>query len=899
MRGSNGRLLYEIIFWGIVGALVYFYRNLYKTTEDLLNPYFQAYTIVAMLFLCGMLLMLVNYLGEAIAATAIAIYNQTSGDNRLGSETGMLPVKIQRNARRLERKGKYQAAGETYESLELWKEAAMVYERGNYVGRAANAWHQAENFGKAIEYYEKDCNFSAAGDLCLAEGLQDRATRNFRIAADQCLEHNQFKAAANFYERAQDYNKAGGIFENVHAPDRALGCYDKAGNKDKIFQLLKQTHTSEYHSRGQEFTSLVQRSAETLLQHGYSAEAARILEDCHALTRAAEVYAGCKLWEKAAELYIRADQPHMAEQMIPNIEEKRKASEMSARLAFGKGDWKAAGDLYEQAGKQSQAIDAYKKAREFNSAARIYEAMGRFIMAGEMYSSSKNFAAAANAYAKAYDWRNAAECFEASSDMTQAVEAYANAGNYLKAGTLALKMTDYPRAVEYLQRIPPAAPDFTMATAFLATAFYYQRQNDMSNELFIAVMDDLPLNRDTLPAYYAYARDLESDNPKKSLGLFRQILGIDIHYCDVSDRVQKLEAIITSIPTGNPGKTPTSPPWAKLVNTETPLPHGMSAVNRSASLSGRLIESLSMGTDTVNTAKAAPVVSTINTPLPRTLLKMDALFDGRYQIKSETCQYGRVTDHLAVDTLSGQQVTVRTFPVPNEPVAYTSTMNLLSVASRLTHSAIAKVENYGEYKSHIYTVTALTPGQNLQQWIRNRGPLSVKETRMVMGQLLEALDYAHSQDVCHLNLRPEVVIVNSGPEIRTTLTGFGAPVRQPQSTEPVYLTMPDSDPQYLAPEQIIGTDVDCRTDIYAFGLLLFFVLTGRTPFEVKRINDTQEIARMQVQVSLPRPSTIRATLPSIVDEVFLKCVNKSALSRYQTVSDLLGDLRGIQISPVV
>ncbi len=893
MKAGNGRILYEFVFWGIVGAIAYVNRGFYKTIQDTLTPIFLAYTTVAIVLLMGTLIVLLNYLHEAIATTVIDVCDKLKGNYPADTDIGNSPSKIQRTARQLERKGNYQSAGEAYESLELWRDAALVYERGNLYGRAANAWQSAENIGKAIELYEKVGDFEAAGSLCLVEGLRDRATRNFKIAADQCLEHNQFKAAADFYERAQDYDKAGGIFELAHMPDRALSCYDKAGNKDKILELIRQTHPSEYHTRGQEFTSLIQRSAETLLQNGHGEEAARILEDCHALTRAAEVYASCKMWERSAELYLKSDQPNMAEQMIANIEEKRIAAEISARLAMGKGDWQAAGELYEQAGKQAPAIEAYKKIRDFNAAARIYESMGRFIMAGEMYSSSKNFSAAANAYAKAYDWRNAAECFEKINDLAQAVEAYANAGNFLKAGTLALMMTDYARAVEYLQRIPQAAPNFKTATAFLATAFYYQQQYDMSFELFSRVMDELPLNRDTLPAYYAYALNLESDDPQKSLGLLRQILGTDVHYSDVSDRVQKLEKTIAAMPKSSGAKTPVPSLWAKSVKEPASLLHGMSAADRSAAHSNRLAESMSMnGRSFENEEPFHPPTSPADNSFEKSLL------NGRYQIEKKASQYGRVSDHLAHDTVSGLQVVVRIFPRPTDQVAYTSTMNLLSAVSHLSHSAIAKVETYGEIESNIYTVTALTSGQNLRQWIRNRGPLSVPEIRQIMGQLLEALDYAHSNDVCHLNLRPEVVIVDQTSEPRMCLTGFGAPVRQPQSTEPVYLTMPDSDPQYLAPEQIIGTDVDCRTDIYAFGLLLFFVLTGRTPFEVKRINDTQEIARMQVQVSLPRPSTIRATLPSAVDEVFLKCVNKSALSRYQSVSELLGDLRGIQTNAI-
>jgi len=880
MKASSGRFFYDLIFWAVVLGLVYLNRRMYQEAETTLTPVFQAYTTVVLFLICVGLFLLVLYLREAIVNTFVALTMRVSGENPLNYEKGNLQSNIQKSARRLEKKGDFQGAGEAYESLELWRDAAMVYERGNVFGRAAAAWHAAGVNGKAIELFEKDRNYEAAGNLCLSEGLQDRAAKNFRIAGDKCLEANQFAAAADYYEKAHEFNKAGGMFENAHKLDRALYCYEKANNTDKLLELVDKISPADYHRRGAEFTKLVQRSAECLAAAGSAKEAAKILEDCHDFLRAAEVNASCNDWEKAAELYLKAGRKDLAEKAIERIDDKKAAADLSARIAVENGDWQRAGEHFEAAGKQNQAIDSFKKARNFDAAARIYEAMGRYIMAGEMYSSGKNLTAAANVYAKAYDWRNAAECFEASGDSGQAIEAYANSGNFLKAGTLAIKMTDYARAIEYLQRIPSASPDFRAGTAFLATAFYYQCHYDMATELFNRVMDDLPINKDTLPVYYAYASSLQGENPKKSLGLFRQILGVDVHYSDVADRVQKLEQIVTSLSSGFGNNTPI-PAAGSGISLQTPLPVHDRTPATAVPSSFSTVATSSPGR--VFNSSSSSQLSGLNTsPL-----------DGRYKLKDQLSQAGRITDYQAIDTLADKTVIVRTFPRPDDPVAAKKTLDSLSNLSQLSHPGISGIIAFGESQGMIYIVYPQVNGQNLKQWIRTSGPMSIGDLRIFSSQVLNTLGYAHSQRHYHQNLRPELINIPEKLDDRIVISGFGSPLREANPVESVYMTVPDSDPQFLAPEQIIGAEVDERTDIYAMGLIIFFALTGRTPFEVKRINDTQEIARMQVQVSLPRPSTIRATLPTSVDDIFQKCVNKSAAHRYQSAVELLADINGL------
>lgn len=886
MKSGTGRFFYELVYWAIVGTIVYFYRDTYKSVETSLEPILQAYTGVGMMLICLALIFAVFYLKEAIASTVIGVTTRMMGGTSVNYETGNAPRNIQKAARALERKGNFDAAGETYESLELWQDAALVYERGNILGRAAQAWKMANNPGKAIELYEKDLNYEAAAKICLQEGLQDRAAKNFRLAAEACMEGNQFVAAAELFEQAHDYLQAGHMFKNAHKTDRALACYEKARDIPRIVEILDTMHPSDYMRRGADFTRLVQRCAEIMAQSGQPVEAAQILEECQDTIRAAELYANSSMWEKSAELYLKAGREDLATQMARNIEDKRIAADISARLSAGSGNWDKAGEYFEEAGKQNQAIDAYKKARNFEAAARIYENMGRYIMAGEMYSSAKNLASAANAYAKAYDWRNAAECFEEAGDLAQAIEAYSNANNYLKAGMLSIRLTDYARAIEYLQRIPSGSPDFLHGTAFLATAFYYQNQFDMAYELFERVMEDLPLNRETLPVYYAYARNLESDDPKKSLSVFRQILGVDVHYSDVNERCRTLEQIVTSMTTGYSNRA--SIPHAKATNIGQAMPApappyqvrppAFPGENTDSSIAPRLSDS-----------QTNPITSDSN----------ETLIDGRYQVQEMVTQAAQIIDYSGTDVVSNQRVFIRLFPMPDAPAMEQRTMDALERASRLSHPNLVPIVRFGKQHNQAFVVSEFVSNNNLKQWVRQSGPLAMNSLHDFFEELLQAIGYAHSQNVFHSNLRPEMIFIGNPPKNKIHITGFGLPIRNMETNESLYQTSPDFDPQYLAPEQIVGGTVDQRTDIYALGLLLFFIVTGRTPFEVKRVNQTQEIARMQVQTSLPRPTNIRATLPPAIDDIFMQCVQKSPEARYQTIAELLTDLKNLHSSSAV
>ncbi|MGI8905072.1 MAG: protein kinase domain-containing protein [Candidatus Sumerlaeaceae bacterium] len=888
MKNSLARQIYDVVFWAAIIALVFLNRGLGKAFLDMLPSMIGPYAEVLLVLICLAILLIANYLRHAIAATVESIIMVATGGKPLNYEKGSYHGNLERSARRLEKKRDYSAAAETYETLESWPEAASAYERAGLLTRAAAAWQRAGDVNRAVELYEKEQNYEQAALHCATEGLRERAAKNWRLAGERAFEANLFTQSASYYEKAHDFERAGKIFETVQKNDEALRCYEKAGATDKVIELIKRVQPAEISRRSSENADMLRRCSELLVRNGKKSEAAELAEATDDFVRAAEIYESAQLWEKAAELYLRADQAERAILSIAHLPDRMQIAEFLARIAQAKGDWQTAGLKYEEAGKFNQAVDAYKRIRDFSAAARVYDAMGRYLMAAEMYSAAKDPKAAAGAYYKAHDWRNAAECFEACGDLGQAVEGYANAGAYLKAGILSVQLGDNTKAIEYLQRVAPASADYKLATAYLATAFYYQGRTDMARELFRRVIDQIPISAETLPIYYAYGRLLEDEILPESLPIYHQIMGVNLNFADVADRIPRLEAEIQRT-------------MVEEKAYQTPLPGYYQAASvgpASAADQSSLGYYSGSGQPTVRTKTPTQTSDTSRFRRPITQAPETRFGDeGRYRIVEELGRGGMAIVYKALDLHLEREVALKTFPLSRSsgPGREEVFLREARLAARLSHPNIVTIFDSGHMNYLYYVAMEYVNGDNMKQLIKQKGPLSLTDAKHTLTQLAEALEYAHSMQVLHLDIKPGNVIQRAG-SAHIKVVDFGlakiitdaatSMTHQEDSQQTIIGT-----PQYMAPEQIQNTGVDARTDLYSLGLTLFYFLTGRTPFEIKKITDPLEIARMQVQSSLPRPTTLRATLPSAVDEIFIKCVQKSPGARFQSAREFLEALQ--------
>ncbi len=206
-------------------------------------------------------------------------------------------------------------------------------------------------------------------------------------------------------------------------------------------------------------------------------------------------------------------------------------------------------------------------------------------------------------------------------------------------------------------------------------------------------------------------------------------------------------------------------------------------------------------------------------------------------------------------------------------------------AASLEHPNIVPVHEYGERGGLAYLVMPYISGGTLRDEMEREGPLPLSTAAHYLDQMAAALDFAHEHGVIHRDIKPANILMTL--EHRLLLTDFGlvkivAEGRVPQ----IRLTgegAPVGTPDYMAPEQVIGEDVDARADLYSLGVIVYQMVTGTTPFQGET---PMQIAAQHLQVQPPAPHLLRSDLPLSVEQVILKALSKRPADRYRRAQEL-------------
>ncbi len=194
----------------------------------------------------------------------------------------------------------------------------------------------------------------------------------------------------------------------------------------------------------------------------------------------------------------------------------------------------------------------------------------------------------------------------------------------------------------------------------------------------------------------------------------------------------------------------------------------------------------------------------------------------------------------------------------------------------------------------LFHVMELLGGTSLDTYLARRGRLTVEDVVPILRGIAAALDAAHAAGIAHRDLKPANVFLskNSDGEMVPKLIDFGIA----KVTDEVHKTHETQDgalvgtPEYMAPEQCAGGDVDHRADIYAFGIMLYKLLTGQVPF---RGRTAIEVLIKQVTARAIRPSAIHQDLPTSVDEVTNWMLEKDPKNRPSQLEPVIDALEGI------
>jgi tRNA A-37 threonylcarbamoyl transferase component Bud32/membrane protein involved in colicin uptake len=206
--------------------------------------------------------------------------------------------------------------------------------------------------------------------------------------------------------------------------------------------------------------------------------------------------------------------------------------------------------------------------------------------------------------------------------------------------------------------------------------------------------------------------------------------------------------------------------------------------------------------------------------------------------------------------------------------------------ARLSHPNIVQVYDFGEENDVAYLVMEFIQGRELRSCFEARERFDAVEAVRIMGELLDALEFAHEAGVIHRDVKPANVMLDA--QRRVKLADFGVARLQDGTDRSKGGTMVGT-PAFMSPEQISGKKVDRRTDLFSAGVILYQLLTGERPFKGE---GAWTVAKQIMQDEPPRPSTIAGKVSPAFDQIVNKALAKKPEQRFATAKEFAAAMQG-------
>ena len=262
---------------------------------------------------------------------------------------------------------------------------------------------------------------------------------------------------------------------------------------------------------------------------------------------------------------------------------------------------------------------------------------------------------------------------------------------------------------------------------------------------------------------------------------------------------------------------------------------------------------------------------------------------GRYNLERTLGKGAMGVVYEGVDPRLGRRVAIKTILKSHldADTAKEYSMRFVREAqavARLNHPHIVQVYDFGEEGDIAYLVMEFIKGKELKAFFDANERFDLKEAVRIMGELCDALDFAHNAGIIHRDIKPANVMIDA--QGRTKLTDFGVARVQDSDKTSVERTQAGTmvgTPAYMSPEQITGGNIDKRTDVFSAGIILYQFLTGEKPFTG---SGAWTIAKKIIQEEPPLPSSLNNAVTPLFDAVVNKALSKNPDTRFQSARDL-------------
>jgi serine/threonine-protein kinase len=265
---------------------------------------------------------------------------------------------------------------------------------------------------------------------------------------------------------------------------------------------------------------------------------------------------------------------------------------------------------------------------------------------------------------------------------------------------------------------------------------------------------------------------------------------------------------------------------------------------------------------------------------------------GRYKILSVIGQGAMGVVYKAVDPVIDRTVAIKTINLTlnsDEIAEYEARFQQeIKAAGRLNHPNIVTIFDVGKNETCAYMAMELLDGKELKEILVESGRPSVIDAVDWIGQIASGLALAHENEIIHRDVKPSNIMIVKGGFAK--ITDFGI-ARMTASAVKTMTGLILGSPRYMSPEQVIGKNLDHRTDIFSLGVVLYEILTALPPFDGDNVN---AIMYATVNHIPDPPSSSNPDVPPMLDLIVAKALAKSVDERYQSMREMVQDLNEVK-----
>jgi tetratricopeptide (TPR) repeat protein len=723
----------------------------------------------------------------------------------------------------------------------------------------AKDWQQAAQLAAEVGNDEDLVRYSllAALGRLPEDGLPDTLK-----AAELLVSRGHRKEAVLLFERAGAYLQAGEsalalrqtlraarYFKRAGAWMQVVRCYEEAGKLREALHAVEEGILSAERTAGgasagvDRIKELNMVRADLLLRLGRGESAAQVLSSIGPSARAAELLERGGRWGEALQVYLQLGQIEEASRLAARAPNRER---WQAQIYLQTGRPAEAGDLLAQIGLAREAAEAYEAAQDWGRAAYRWEAAQEPLRAAE-------------AYEKAGRPRDAARCYEAagkperasqpsperegsSKDTRRPVSSQPRTGGSravasrgrgaqpLQAARDHLAAGDTAAAGRLLMKMQPGEPGFAegavlLAPLLLKEGFYGDVLERLRRIPAAGTPPEVEIER-----HYWEGRSLEAlGRAQEAIACFERVAARDPRHRDVGEWLRRLQSSPTQV-------LPTS------------RPAGMGPGGGELRVGGRLA--------------------------------------GRYEILAELGRGGMGKVYKARDLELGETVAIKTLlaPVQTGSDEETRLLREVQICRRISHPNVVRVYDLGRFVGGLFVTMEYIEGRGLDDLIERESPLSFTRVRFLLTEIAAGLYEAHTQGVVHRDLKPSNVLVTSG---RVKILDFGIASMSGLGARLTQSGFAMGSPMYMSPDQILGRELDGRSDLYALGILAYTLIAGREPYDPV---ETRVLVLKQLQEAVPDIRRFRRETPEAWVAFLDRLLAKEPVERFQSAQEVLAAL---------